>query len=38
MCGTYIYRTTPDMNLEDYDEEDLVRMDDGRVYILREGD
>ena len=38
MCGTYISRATPDINVEDYDEDDLVRMDDGRVYILHEGD
>lgn len=38
MCGTYISRATPDINVEDYDEDDLVRMDDGRIYILHEGD
>lgn len=37
-CGVYIYRTTEQTNLEDFDEDCIVRMDDGRVYILHEGD
>ena len=37
-CGVYIYKATEDTNLEDFDEDSIVRMDDGRVYILHEGD
>ena len=37
-CGVYIYKTTEETNLEDFDEDSIVRMPDGRVYILHEGD
>lgn len=39
MCGTYIYRSSEKI-IEEYEipEEDIVRMDDGRVYVLHEGD
>lgn len=37
-CGVYIYKTTEDTDLENFEEESIVRMDDGRVYILHEGD
>ena len=37
-CGVYIYRTTEQTNFDDFDEDCIVRMDDGRVYILHEGD
>jgi len=37
-CGVYIYKATEETNLEDFDEDSIVRMDDGRVYILHEGD
>ena len=37
-CGVYIYRTTEETNLENFDEDCIVRMDDGRIYILHEGD
>lgn len=43
-CGTYIYRVTENTDpelieeLEESDPNNIVRMDDGRVYILHEGD
>lgn len=41
MCGTYIYRSSEEIlnNLDgDIDEDSIVRMPDGRIYILHEGD
>ena len=40
-CGVYIYRVTENTDPEVFeytDEDSIVRMDDGRVYILHEGD
>ena len=39
MCGTYIYRSSQDI-INDFepDEDSIVRMSDGRIYILHEGD
>lgn len=41
MCGTYIYRSSEEIlnNLDgNIDEDSIVRMPDGRIYILHEGD
>lgn len=41
MCGTYIYRSSKEIlnNLDwDIDEDSIVRMPDGRIYTLHEGD
>ena len=41
MCGTYIYRSSEEIlnNLDwDIDEDSIVRMPDGRIYTLHEGD
>ena len=41
MCGTYIYRSSEEIlnNLDwDIDEDSIVRMPDGRIYVLHEGD
>jgi len=44
LCGTYIYRVTENTDkellkdIEDSDPNMIVRMDDGRVYTLHEGD
>lgn len=41
MCGTYIYRSSEEIlnNLDwDMDEDSIVRMPDGRIYTLHEGD
>lgn len=41
MCGTYIYRSSEEIlnNLDwEIDEDSIVRMPDGRIYILHEGD
>lgn len=37
-CGVYIYKTTEQTIFDDFDEDSIVRMDDGRIYILHEGD
>ena len=38
LCGTYIYRITPEVNLDDLEERDIITLDDGRKYVLCEGD
>lgn len=38
LCGTYIYRITPEVNLEDLEERDIITLDDGRKYVLHGGD
>lgn len=33
-----MYRITPEVNLEDLEERDIITLDDGRKYVLHEGD